>query len=286
MIRHAISNHDRGTDQSNLVYPVVSRRSGGLSVGINLFPDAKRCGFDCPYCEVRPFAGEKRFSPEKLGTALERFFAVDYPSSWASTPVRDLCISGNGEPTLSPFLEEALGLCASARRKYADVAGAADIVVITNSTGFLRDDVSDTLRRFGARESVEIWAKLDAGTQARFALMSRSPFLLTEILGAISLFARDTPVIIQTMLCSLEGKRPDFAEADAYAACLNTMLGGGARIDAVHFYTVARQPLEPWASPISDEEIGAFMGRVSGKLCRPLPLSGYGASGVKPVMLP
>jgi hypothetical protein len=33
------------------VYPVISRRAGGLSIGVNLNPD-KVCNFDCPYCQV------------------------------------------------------------------------------------------------------------------------------------------------------------------------------------------------------------------------------------------
>lgn len=281
---NAISSHDRGEGQSALVYPVLSRRSGGLSVGINLFPDAKRCSFDCPYCEVRPFSGKGSFSPEKLAAGLDVFFETDYPGAWAPTPVKDLCLSGNGEPTLSPFLGEALELCASARGKFSFLAGTADIVVITNSTGFLRDEVSATLRRFGEREGIKIWAKLDAGTQARFARISRSPFLLEDIVGAIGRFARFTPIIVQTMLCGLRGRLPDSAEADAYASRLNAMLDLGARIDAVHFYTVAREPLESWASPIPDEEIGIFMGRVAERLALPLPLSGYGASGTKPLV--
>lgn len=285
MARHAIINHDRGANQSDLVYPVVSRRSGGLSVGINLFPDAKRCSFDCPYCEVRPFEGKELFSPKKLEAALERFFTIDYRSGWASVPVRDICISGNGEPTLSPRLEDALGICASARRNFAAVAGRADIVLITNSTGFLHAEVANMLRRFGEKESLKIWAKLDAGTQDRFALMSRSPFLLADIVSAIGAFARTTPVVIQTMLCAIDGVPPDSAEADAYASCLNTMLDDGAFIDAVHFYTIARPPLETWASPISDEAIGAFMGRVARSLSVAVPLSGYGASGMEPVLL-
>ncbi len=45
-------------EAGRLVYPVVSRRSGGLSLGVNLFPEAKLCSFDCPYCEVFPVRGE------------------------------------------------------------------------------------------------------------------------------------------------------------------------------------------------------------------------------------
>ena len=43
--------HDRAWRANRYVYPVVSRRSRGLSIGVNLNPD-KACNFDCVYCQV------------------------------------------------------------------------------------------------------------------------------------------------------------------------------------------------------------------------------------------
>src|SRR4029079_18764746 len=45
------SSHPRRFEQNRFVYPVVSRRSAGLSIGVNLNPD-KVCNFDCIYCQV------------------------------------------------------------------------------------------------------------------------------------------------------------------------------------------------------------------------------------------
>src|SRR3954471_16106363 len=44
-------DHPRLYQLNRFVYPVLSRRSRGLSIGINLNPD-KLCNFDCVYCEV------------------------------------------------------------------------------------------------------------------------------------------------------------------------------------------------------------------------------------------
>src|SRR5690348_2365773 len=41
--------HSRSWLANRYVYPVVSRRSKGLSIGVNLNPD-KVCNFDCIYC--------------------------------------------------------------------------------------------------------------------------------------------------------------------------------------------------------------------------------------------
>ncbi|MBT7256269.1 MAG: radical SAM protein, partial [Planctomycetaceae bacterium] len=55
------SSHDRSFADNRFVYPVLSRRSGGMSIGANLNPD-KICNFDCIYCQVnRTTASETRF---------------------------------------------------------------------------------------------------------------------------------------------------------------------------------------------------------------------------------
>ena len=45
------TRHERRFEANRFVYPVLSRRSGGLSIGVNLNPD-KVCNFDCIYCQV------------------------------------------------------------------------------------------------------------------------------------------------------------------------------------------------------------------------------------------
>src|SRR6186713_2666177 len=53
--------HARSFESNRFVYPVISRRSGGVSIGVNLNPD-KVCNFDCIYCQVdRTSAAETTF---------------------------------------------------------------------------------------------------------------------------------------------------------------------------------------------------------------------------------
>ena len=55
------TSHPRSFETNRFVYPVVSRRSGGVSIGVNLNPD-KVCNFDCIYCQVdRTRQSETRF---------------------------------------------------------------------------------------------------------------------------------------------------------------------------------------------------------------------------------
>ena len=283
MSENSVSVHDRGAMQTSLVYPVSSRRSGGLSIGINLFPDRKRCNFDCPYCEVRPFEGGTAFSAAVLAAELEAFCEAGYAEGWSPEPVRDLCVSGNGEPTLSPHLAEALSLCAEARRAHPDLLGKAPIVVITNGTGFLDATTSRALAEFAKTEPLRIWAKLDGWDQDSFSAMSRSSFQLDDIQSALASFARITPITIQTMLCGLGGRAPSLADASVYAGRLAGLLAAGAKIEAVQLYTLARAPSEAYVRPLSDAALLAFAGEAAEALHGAVPVAAFGERGLGPL---
>jgi histidinol dehydrogenase len=234
-----VSEHRRDREAGRLVYPVVSRRSGGLSVGVNLFPDAKKCNFDCPYCEVFPFPEAEPFSVSEFESELSSFLATGWAAAWAPEIIRDICISGNGEPSLSPFFEEAAALCAGARERRPELLGQAKLVVITNSTGFMSAAGRAALGRVQDM-GFEIWAKLDGGTEAVFERMSRSRYGLDAILKGIRTYAVERSIVLQTMLCEVEGVSPSDEEMEAYATVVASLLEGGARIGSIQLYTLAR----------------------------------------------
>lgn len=251
-----VAEHRLEREAGRLVYPVVSRRSGGLSLGINLFPDAKRCSFDCPYCEVFPIEpGLPSFSIEELEAELELFLDSGYSRDWAGERVRDICLSGNGEPTSSPFLGEALSLCARARRGRPAILGDAKIVIITNSTGFLVPETSSLLARYAKEEGLVVWAKLDGGSQDLFSLMSGSSLELERITRGIGGFARTTPIVIQTMLCEVSGRAPSESDAADYCALLNRLTREGATVAEVHLYTFARPTPGGLCASLPDGEL-------------------------------
>jgi len=280
-----VARHSREYGDFDLIYPVVARRSGGLSLGVNLFSDAKRCSFDCPYCEVLPFKGGAAFEPGRLESQMDRYFqgsgnGPDEPDSGHTPPLRDISVSGNGEPTLSPWLGAALGICSRVRRRYP-LARGAELVLITNSTGFLDREVAELLHAWQREAGLKIWAKLDAGTQEWFGRISGSDYDLGRLCGAITEFARDAPmsITIQTMLCSLDGDAPGPVEATAYADRINTMLERGALIGGIDFYTVARPCRSDEAKPLPADGIRAFADTVRQRLAKPLGLQGFDCKG-------
>ena len=65
-------SHPRSFASNRYVYPVLSRRAGGISIGINLNRD-KSCNFNCAYCQVvRTVPGWlKRVDLKQIAAELE-----------------------------------------------------------------------------------------------------------------------------------------------------------------------------------------------------------------------
>jgi histidinol dehydrogenase len=235
-----VENH-REREKGVLVYPVYSRRSGGLSIGINLFPDQKSCSFDCPYCEVFPFSTNAVFSVEQMESDLRAAIA---DATERNIPVKDICFSGNGEPSLSPYFPEALE---KAGRVRAEIAPNAELVLITNGTGLLDDRLFSLLRDAVFSYPLNIWLKVDAGTPEWYQKMNRSEIPFENIIVKIREFAACAPVTIQTMLCAVDGEGPPPEEAQAWERFLLELVaiaaGNGADaggIRKVQIYGKAR----------------------------------------------
>jgi wyosine [tRNA(Phe)-imidazoG37] synthetase (radical SAM superfamily) len=278
---------------ASLVYPVLSRRSGGLSVGVNLFDSGKACSFDCPYCEVfsaaardgadsRPSSRGAPSSPDpvlisRLEAELSDFFDREWGAAWAPSPVRDICFSGDGEPTLSPSLEAAIAACARARRERPALLGSSKLVLITNSTGFLDPGISSMLERAVDEAGLEIWAKLDAGGEELFRLMSGSAFSLERVAEGILSFARRRPIVVQSMLCEVRGRVPAERDARELGARLASLAGRGARFIEVHAYTFARPTPGGGCGALADDRLAELAREIAASSA--LAVRAFGARG-------
>src|SRR6266516_637490 len=167
-----VQDHSRQFADFTFVYPVISRRSGGLSLGINLNPD-KVCNFDCIYCEV------DRRTPGKVsqvdlnqmrdelaamvhfvrdgGLAKEPKF--DELPSFITRNLKDIAFSGDGEPTLIHNFAECVQVVAEVKR--AEGVDRTKIVLMTDAAGLDNAYVRRGLEIMDAHNG-EIWGKLDA----------------------------------------------------------------------------------------------------------------------------
>lgn len=269
----AYQRHERGWRDFVYCYPVVSRRSGGLSIGVNLNPD-KACNFDCIYCQVdRSTPGlVKKVDLGELRSELDRL--LDLAGSgdlYTEAPfdairpdqrrIRDIAFSGDGEPTTCPQFEEAVRIAAEARR----ARGLVDtkLVLITDACYLTKPNVCAGLIILDQNNG-EVWAKLDAGTQEYYELVNRPNYPLAHVLANITDAARVRPVVIQSLWMKVHGEPPPPTEITAYCDRLNEILAAGGRIKLIQLYTIARRTTEPFAKPLSDAELDSIAGSVRG----------------------
>lgn len=246
------------------VYAVLSRRAGGVSIGVNLSPH-KACNFDCTYCQVdrRTPAPEKTVDLDVLRAELRATFeaarsgALLAEPRFASAPpeqrrVVDVAFSGDGEPTSEPWFAEAAHITAEERER----AGLRDVAIriITNATQFHVPRVADALRFLDAH-GLDVWAKLDAGTEPYYELVDRSRVPFRRVLDNLLLCARERTTTIQTLFARHHGEGPSDDEIRAWVARLAEIRAGGGRIGWVQVHTVSRAPAESFVAPLPFEEL-------------------------------
>ncbi len=262
------SQHERRFANNRFVYPVLSRRSGGISIGVNLNPD-KVCNFDCIYCQVdRRSPSETRFVGleqllHELTDTLDLVVSGDLYSTakFAGTPkhlrrLNDMAFSGDGEPTTYRNFDEIIAACAEIKR--ALQLDSVKMVLITNASMFHREHVRRGLETLDANQG-EIWAKLDAGTQAYFQQIDRTTIPLRQVLENITAAAKVRPIVIQSLFMRVNGIAPSEAEIHAYCERLNEIIAAEGKIKLVQVYTIARRPAESYVSSLSDAEVDAIV---------------------------
>jgi wyosine [tRNA(Phe)-imidazoG37] synthetase (radical SAM superfamily) len=262
-----LAEHRREPGDNRYVYAVVSRRAGGVSVGINLSPD-KRCNFACRYCQVDrsvpgPAAGAdlNRLVVE-LVTLLAR---ARSGSLWQNAPfdaaiparhrLADVAFAGDGEPTVAAEFPEA----AARVRQVCDNLGlAVPLRLLTNATRLDCRAVRGALGHFD-----ELWCKLDAGTEAHFQFAAASRVTFSRVLANLLSVARERPIVLQSLFFAYHGEGPSQDELGAYLERLDTIRARGGRIARVQVYTVARPPADPGVEALDLPALAAIGARIA-----------------------
>ncbi|MBI1751913.1 MAG: radical SAM protein [Acidobacteria bacterium] len=273
-------DHKRVWRDFDYCYPVISRRSHGVSLGVNLNPD-KVCNFDCVYCEVDRLSPPKRKDLDldqldrELGVLLDLTASggiYDVPPFDSARPehrrLNDIAFSGDGEPTTVREFPEAVARVA--RLKAHRGLDQVKLVLITDSSRLQAPEVVKGLDTLMANQG-EIWAKLDAGTEAYYREICRSKVPFERILDNLLATARRWPTVIQTLFLEWKGQGPDDAELEAYCQRLERLQREGGQLQAVQLYTVARPTPEPEARPLRRPDMDAIAAHLRSRIpCLPL----------------
>jgi len=278
--------HPRKFETNRYVYPVLSRRAGGISIGVNLNID-KICNFHCVYCQVnrgepvaKEFVDLQRLRDE-LDEMIEMVTSgrIFEGAQFHSTPqelrrLNDIALSGDGEPTTYTNFGDVVSLCAELRHQRR--LDQVKLVLISNSSMFHRDAVQRALEVLDANNG-EIWAKLDAGSEPYYQQVDRSTVPFQRILDNLTSAAKVRPIVIQSLFMRLRDQPPPPAEQEAYCDRLGEIISAGGRIKLVQIHTVARPPAESWVSSLSNEEVDGIVELVRSRTG--LPVAGFYGRG-------
>jgi wyosine [tRNA(Phe)-imidazoG37] synthetase (radical SAM superfamily) len=247
------TNHDRDSAGLKYVYPVLSRRAGGLSVGIN-FNTNNACNWRCVYCQVPNLI--KGAAPDLDFALLEdelKFFLNDvqyggffqrFQVDADNQVIRDIAISGNGEPTSVKNFVLAITRIGDVATKLG-VLPDSRFVLITNGSLIHQQKVKEglkALQEYGG----EVWFKFDSATKEGRALFNQTAQSVNSSLENIRISSELCTTKLQTCLFDFAGQGLAEAEKSAYLEALATIKVTTA-VKEILLYTLARPSMQPEA---------------------------------------
>jgi Fe-S oxidoreductases len=268
-----VEDHNRDVSGMRYIYPVVSRRAGGVSIGINLNVN-NACNWRCVYCQVPDL---KRGSPmpidmtlleQELRRFLDYALHGDFMTRYVAEgdrQLQDIAFSGNGEPTSAKEFPDILILLEKILLDF-NLLGkthAHPIKVRLISNGSLMDKASvlASLKHL-ARLNGEVWFKLDGGTQAGIARINDVNIKPEAHLQRLKNCVAVCPTFVQTCLFAMDGEPPSEEDTVAYLGLLDQVK---ADLQGVHLYGYARPSYQveaPRISRLPNEKLEAMAERI------------------------
>ena len=254
-------DHSRDSAGMRYVYPVISRRAGGVSVGINLNPN-NACNWRCIYCQVPDLTRggpppidlallERELDEFLLGAVAGDFMATRVPAG--SRRLVDVAFSGNGEPTSAREFAAAVGIAERVLVAHG-LGGKVPLRLITNGSLLDRKAVQAGIAHLG-RAGGEVWFKFDAGTAAGLARINGTRAQPEVVARRLACCAELAPTWVQTCLFLIDGEAPAEPELRAWLALLAPL---APVLAGVHLYSLARPSQQKEAPRLGRMEAGAL----------------------------
>lgn len=263
--RLTTTNHSRDIAGLKYVYPVLSRRAGGLSIGIN-FNTNNACNWRCIYCQVpdlkigaapdldfQLLENELRFF---LDNVLNGDFYQRFQVDEDKRVIKDIAISGNGEPTSVKDFDEAIALIGKIASE-AGVLPQSNFVLITNGSLLHRSSVQNGLKKL-KEYGGEVWFKFDSATEEGRALMNNAGQSRQASIENLLLSASLCPTKLQTCLLDYDKRGLSLEEKNAFLDLLRSIKAKGCELKCIMLYTIARPSLQPESGRLEKLSLGTL----------------------------
>lgn len=250
-------NHDRDSAEMTYVYPVVSRRAAGVSVGVNLNPNAA-CNWACVYCQVpgltrgtAPVIDLAQLEAE-LRVMLDHILHGDFMQTRvpeAARRLNDIALSGNGEPTSARVFPQVVELIGRVMADFG-LTGKLKLVLITNGSLIDRPRVQAGLATMATLNG-EVWFKFDSATASGMRTVNQTRISPDKQFARLDIAARLCPTWLQTCMFALDGAPPSEVEQTAYLAAVSRIRQQRIPVQGVLLYGLARPSMQPQAHRLS-----------------------------------
>ncbi len=254
-----VEDHSRDSADLTYVYPVLSRRAGGLSVGINLNPNNK-CNWRCVYCQVPDLkrGSAPEIDLEKLDAELRLFLTDVLQGDFFERQkiesdlrtIKDIALSGNGESTSAAEFDDIIILIGKIMQDFDLVTskkGQIKLVLITNGSFIQRPNVQKGLQNMSELNG-EIWFKLDSATEQGMKRINSINRTMSSVIANLDRACRLCPTWLQTCVFQQDGSTPSDGEQDAYLDFIQQLLEKNTPLKGVLLYGLARPSMQPEAA--------------------------------------
>lgn len=267
----SVADHDRHSAGLQYVYPVVSRRSAGVSVGINLNTN-NACNWRCIYCQVPDL---------HLGTAptvdlalLEKelrnflhdllhgeFMKQRVPED--SRRINDIALSGNGEPTSAKEFVQVIELIGKLKHELA-LPQHIKLILITNGSLIHRPNVQEGLRKMEELGG-EVWFKLDRASNHGMQAINHTNSTIGKVRESLVTAIGLCPTWLQTCWFATDGEAPAKQDEEEMLGFITGLIKDNIQPKGMLLYTLARPSLQPEAprlSALSSKQMEDFASRL------------------------
>lgn len=258
-----VSDHNRDVSGMKYIYPVVSRRAGGVSIGINLNIN-NACNWRCVYCQVpnltrgTPPPIELDVLERELRTFLSYALYGDFMERYVAVGdrhIKDIAFSGNGEPTSAKEFPQVVLLVEKVLTDFNLLGDSFNtkqtnpikIRIITNGSLMDKPSILDSIGHL-AKCNGEVWFKIDAGTKEGIARINDVNLNPQSHIQRLKNCAKACPTFIQTCMFALDGLPPSENDISGYLTLISQVKDV---VKGVHLYGLARPSYQAEAPRLS-----------------------------------
>ena len=247
-----LSIHDHSRELSGLkyIYSVISRRAGGLSIGVNLNIN-NACNWQCIYCEIpnltrgSPPPIELDVLEDELRFFLHEIIHGDYMEKNVAIEdrhLKDIAFSGNGEPTSAEEFPQVILIVKKILEEF-NLLHKIKIRLITNGSLMHKESVLEGIQVLASMNG-EVWFKVDAGLEENTKVINQVNIKPQQVIDRLKRCSEICPTFVQTCIFTIDNKEPNNKEIDAYIKLIDS---AKKSIKGVHLYGIARPSMQPEA---------------------------------------